>query len=68
MATIVAEVHAVTDITYYYFCLYIQTLQLAQAIHSLHMSDMLGYDEDGSDDVGFNDIDTLLISPMNNLQ
>jgi hypothetical protein len=36
---------------------------LAQAIQGLHISEMLGYDDDGADDQGVNDIDISLMTP-----
>ena len=44
MATLVAVIHAVADTTYLPTCT--DPLQLAQAMHGLHMSEMLGYDDD----------------------
>ena len=45
MATMVAERHAVADTTY--LPKYTDPLQVAQAMHGLHMSEMLWYDVDG---------------------
>ena len=45
MATMVAELHAVAATTY--LPTYTDPLQLAQAIHGLQMSEMLGYDDEG---------------------
>ena len=56
----VAEIHAVADTT---ICLHTDPLQLAQAMHGLHMSELLGYDDDGAEDEGVNDIDTTLMAP-----
>jgi hypothetical protein len=58
MATMVAEIHAVADTTY--LPTYTDPLQLAQAMHGLHMSEMLGY----NDDEGVNYIDTSLMDQM----
>jgi len=58
---LVAEIHAVADTTY--LPTYTDPLQLAQAMHGLHMSEMLGYDDDGAEDEGVNDIDTTLMAP-----
>ena len=42
MDPMVAELHAIADTTY--LPTYTDPLQLAQAMHALHMSNMLGYD------------------------
>ena len=42
----VAELHAVADTPH--LTTYTDYLQLAQAIHGLHMSEMLGYNNDGA--------------------
>jgi hypothetical protein len=59
MDPMVAELHAIADTTY--LPTYTDPLQLAQAMHALHMSNMLGYD--GAENEGVNDIDTTLMAP-----
>ena len=62
----VAELYAAADTTYLLTCT--DPMQLAQAMHGMHMSEMLGYDDDGADDEGINDIDTSLMKhPMKTL-
>ena len=50
MATMVAEIHLVADTTY--LPTYTNPLQLAQAMHGLHTSEMLGYDDDEAENEG----------------
>ena len=50
MAAMIAVLYAVADTTY------TDPLQLAQAMHDLHMSEILGYDNDGAEYEGVNDI------------
>ena len=50
MAAMIAVLYAVADTTY------TAPLQLAQAMHDLHMSEILGYDNDGAEYEGKNDI------------
>ena len=57
----VAELHSVADTTY--LPTYTDSQQWAKAIHGLHMSEILRYDEDGAEGEGVNDIDTSLMSP-----
>jgi len=54
------EIHAVADTTYLPW--YTDPLQLAQAMHGLHVYEMFRYDDDGAEDEGVNDIDTTKIS------
>ena len=56
-----ADFHAVADTTY--LPTYTDPLQLAQAMYGLHMFEMLGYDEDGAEKEGVNDIDIKLMAP-----
>ena len=55
MATMIAELHAAADTTL--VPTYTDPLELSQAMQGLHMRDMLGYDDDGADEDGVNDID-----------
>ena len=55
MATMIAVLHAVADTTL--VPTYTDPLELSQAMQGLHMRDMLGYDDDGADEDGGNDID-----------
>jgi len=55
METMIAELHAVEDTTL--VPTYTDPIYLLQAMQGLHMRDMLGYDDDGADEAGVNDID-----------
>ena len=55
MTTMIAELHAVADTTL--VPTYTDPIELSQAVQGLHMRDMLGYDDDGADKYGVNDID-----------
>ena len=61
MATMIAELYAVADTTL--VPTYTDPLELSQAMQSLHMRDMLGYDDDGADEDGVNDIDITRMAP-----
>ena len=54
MATMIAELHAVTDITVLHT--YTDPIELSQAMQGLHMRGMLGDDDDGADEEDVNDI------------
>ena len=45
-----------------YLPTYTDPQQLAQAMHGLHMSEMIGYDDDGEVDEEVKDIDTTLMA------
>ena len=53
MATMIAELHEVADTTL--VPTYTDPIELSHALQSLHIRDMLGYDDDGVE--GVNDID-----------
>ena len=53
---LIAELHAVVDTT-------LVPIELSQTMQGLHMLEMLGYDDDGADEVGVNDIDIHQNSP-----
>ena len=55
MATMIAELHEVADTTLVPTST--DTIELSQAMQGLHMHDMLGYEDDGADEDGVNDID-----------
>ena len=58
---LIAELHAVVDTT-------LVPIELSQTMQGLHMLEMLGYDDDGADEVGVNDIDIHQNSPNNDYQ
>ena len=51
----IAKLHAVAGTTL--VPTYTDPLELSPAMFGLHMRDMLGYDDDGADEDGVNDID-----------
>ena len=55
MATMIAELHAESDTTL--IPIYTAPIELSQALQGLHMRDILGYDDDGADEDGVDDID-----------
>ena len=57
----IAELHAAADTTL--VPTYTDPLELSQAMQGLHMRDMLGYDDDGADEDGVNDIDITRMAP-----
>ena len=60
----IAELHAVADTTL--VPTYTDPLELSQAMQGMHMRDMLGYDDDGADVEGINDITRIAPNSTNN--